>query len=534
MRSTYKTPTTVGQSTSGIHGHSGGTSDGTSKRINSVSHSRGHSGDSTRRKLANDRSITELSQTQNSKTRGSRTRTGPSTVPPERHHDIFDPVYETPSTIASPSPTSGEEGRNRRVRKRSIQESYTGESPMSGARGRKRKFTAFGVAQPRRERNHQVTQVRTDLFHTFEEVQDYLCDFRFKSQVIDTNTMPKFLHGNDFSRSNFYKCQNRSKVCVATQDGLIESDRWAMLELFTPLGSSDSRASKLTLDEEADNDLLSNEQEIVMARKVQDAKKMEAKEALFLRRGLLIQNDLYNDGYHFKHGTDAPEKNITRKPPADESRQEMIERVNRTFETVKKTPVHPTKKNLKPKRVLQLVPNRELWTHPYAQMKFDEVPSLPEERNNEIPPVIYKATPTSRLTAFAVFQHQKATGEHELDRSYAWDNQQDASNDKGDFVLIDWPENDNRNQVFFSRVSNKIRLKKLTARVQKQRCVYQKQVFGTDAIKINWREPTAEEEAAEALQMATLHPPASSSDPTSSSTDKCTEIMAANDPARGA
>lgn len=72
-------------------------------------------------------------------------------------------------------------------------------------------------------------------------------------------------------------------------------------------------------------------------------------------------------------------------------------------------------------------------------------------------------------------------------------------------MLIEWPaEESSRDAVLFSKVSGKLRLKKLTARVQKQKKAYEKQVFGTDAIKIIWRDPTDEELDAEAKLTACL------------------------------
>eukprot|EP00397_Hematodinium_sp_SG-2012_P024299 GEMP01025301.1.p1 GENE.GEMP01025301.1~~GEMP01025301.1.p1 ORF type:complete len:515 (+),score=110.55 GEMP01025301.1:48-1592(+) len=411
--------------------------------------------------------------------RGSKTQTIHLETPEQDGHDpVFDPVNESPST----------------------------DSVYSGSH-RKRKFTTSGVAQPRKERFGRVAQVRQDLFHTFEEVQDYLCDFRFQSEVIDTRTMPKFCNDSDFSRSNFFRSQNTKISAAAAQDGLIVSDRWALNEMFRPSAEGLLSPQKaITIPQ--DDPILLNEQtipqDIVIAQKEEEVKKVENEEALFLRRHLLISNDLYTDAPHYKHGTEGAEKAVQRDAVHQDSHESLVQRVEHTFAMVKKAPVHPVKKDMKVKRIMQLVPNKDLWAHPYAQMKFDEPPSLPEERNDEIPSIIYKATPDSRLTAFAVFQHQKETGHHELEKSYAWNNQQEGGGEQKDFLLLDWPENDSRNQVLFSKVSNKIRLKKLTARVQKQRTVYQKQVFGTDAIKITWRNPTNEEEDTELKEKTVL------------------------------
>jgi len=429
-------------------------------------------------------------------------------TPENDHYDpVFDPVYETPSSVESG--TSVFHPHDEPYIKKHESVSYTEDSVYSGIK-RKRKFTAYGVAQPRKEKKPEGKQVRDDLFHSVEEVSDFICDFRYKSQVVNVKSMPKFRDSSDFRRSNFFRSHKATITDTTEANDLLVNQFSAMDEMVSALPGShfgiSSKPIALALDDPLLEDLTPESNDLVLKEEEEKAGQTAKTEALFLRRAMLTSNDLYTDGLQFKHGVEGAEKAVSREVVAEDSRENLLLRVENTFKNVKKVLKHPKNPNLKIKRTLDFIPNRELWAHPYAQMKFDEAPSLPEERQDEIPSIIYKATPTPRLTGFAVFQHQKETGLHELERSYAWDNQMECAEEKNnEFMLIEWPaEESSRDAVLFSKVSGKLRLKKLTARVQKQKKAYEKQVFGTDAIKIIWRDPTDEELDAEAKLTACL------------------------------
>jgi len=411
----------------------------------------------------------------------------------DRHYDpVFDPVYETPSSVGTPTSGSRDAGYDQKTKYESV--SYTEDSIHSGQK-RKRKFTAYGVAQPRKEKKSEGKQVRDDLFHNFEEVSDFICDFHYKSQVVNVKSMPKFLDSSDFRRGNFFLSHNLTLSEATEDEGLLVNNLSAMDELVNSLpGSRPGNASKLIMlpqDDPLLHDFTSESIDLALKQAEEKEEQTAKTEALFLRRTMLITNDLVTDGMRFKHGIEGAEKAIVREVIPEDTKENILKRVNNTFKTVKKNFKHPKNPNLKIKRTLEFIPNRELWAHPYAQMKFDEAPSLPEERQDEIPSIIYKATPTPRLTGFAVFQHQKETGLHELERSYAWDNQMESTEEKSHkFMLLEWPAEDScREAVLFSKISGKLRLKKLTARVQKQKKAYEKQVFGTEAMRIIWRDP---------------------------------------------
>eukprot|EP00771_Trimastix_marina_P001843 gnl/Trimastix_PCT/2948.p1 GENE.gnl/Trimastix_PCT/2948~~gnl/Trimastix_PCT/2948.p1 ORF type:complete len:350 (+),score=99.20 gnl/Trimastix_PCT/2948:38-1087(+) len=70
--------------------------------------------------------------------------------------------------------------------------------------------------------------------------------------------------------------------------------------------------------------------------------------------------------------------------PSEASRTEQIEAIEETFRHVAVSPVHPTKKDLQPVRVLPVLPDFELWPNLYTHAIFDTDPgpldpSIPRE-----------------------------------------------------------------------------------------------------------------------------------------------------------
>jgi len=293
---------------------------------------------------------------------------------------------------------------------------------------------------------------------------------------------------------------------------LVVHDQWITNHLFST-ARPDPRAM-ISLD--PDHPLLKDDSvisgEILQEETRKEQEDITRKEALYLRRHLLVSNDLYTDGLAFKHGVEGAEKVVRREPVEVPKKQNLQDRIEATFQNVKAAPVHPSKPQMKVKRILPLAPNRELWTYPYSQVKFDEVP-LPEEGENaDVPSIMYKSTPSPRLTAFAVFKWEHDSGHHKLSKSYVWDNVGEAINGGvgKNYVLLEWPAtNEAKNEVLFLKLANKLRLKKLTARVQKQKRAYEKQTFGTDTMVINWRDPTAAEleKEQEAQRLLSEHIP---------------------------
>eukprot|EP00397_Hematodinium_sp_SG-2012_P006052 GEMP01006078.1.p1 GENE.GEMP01006078.1~~GEMP01006078.1.p1 ORF type:complete len:596 (+),score=100.74 GEMP01006078.1:61-1788(+) len=361
-----------------------------------------------------------------------------------------------------------------------------------------------GRPDPKRRKNDprskQHRERKSDIFIDIDDVvQDFLWEQKFKAEC-DTFSRcvnPKFFT-LEFPNDSHFACQQQTSALRDINDVVVQ-DSWAMSSLFDPI--KDTAA----IDVDKDDAILNSASLLGIVDDAQKEKEQIAigdKEALFLRRTLLISNDLYTDGVSYKHGIQGAEKALVRSAPPQLETNEIAKRIDATFEQVKQRSQHPNKPGLKIKRVMPLLPNRDLWVHPYSQVKYDEPPTLPNLQ--KVPPVLVKATVSPYITAFAVYQYGDAEQAHVIDRSYVWDNQGECSMmQNSEFRLLEWPafspsEENTSRPVLFSQVSNKIRLRKLTARVPKQRKIYEAQLFGSKAIHIEWRNPTNEDADQEA------------------------------------
>lgn len=432
-------------------------------------------------------------QTRKSSPFTRQSTSSPAYSPDSTPSPIYTP-HSTGSPFYSPVPSAG--GAPRTHRHKRGRSAAGGKHGAAAYEAKRRKREAH---QQKREQQEGVIR-KSDLFINIDGVlQDFLWEQKFKSefQAFSNCVNPKFFALETRTDSCF---KAEAKTALADTNEAIPQESWAMSSLLDAI--PDDEALDLSFDDAA----LDSAGLIVVAEdeetKALRQEMIENKESLFLRRSFLVSNDLYTDGLTYKHGVAGAEKALRRSPPEELTVESLRERIDETFHQVKTTKAHPRNPDLKVKRVMPLVPNRDLWVHPYTQVKYDEVPTFPEEQ--KVPPVLVKATVSPYITAFAVYQFNDNDKAHALDRSYMWDNKGECSmTEEGQFRLVEWPtfrpeDGDTVKPVYFSQVSNKIRLRKLTARVPKQRQAYEAQLFGNKAMHISWRNPTAEEAEREA------------------------------------
>lgn len=119
-------------------------------------------------------------------------------------------------------------------------------------------------------------------------------------------------------------------------------------------------------------------------------KKQEETEALFLRRAILVQNDLNAQGDALVLGHHAAEKNLRREPPEERTAEDLVKGCFLTFtqaEEIEKAALdmanpavqHPDERARKPgpkyMRLVKnypLMPNYEAWATDMRQVAFDE------------------------------------------------------------------------------------------------------------------------------------------------------------------
>ncbi|CAE7558341.1 unnamed protein product [Symbiodinium natans] len=112
----------------------------------------------------------------------------------------------------------------------------------------------------------------------------------------------------------------------------------------------------------------------------------------------LITNDVFTERQRFTTGRNAAEKKIFRDPPGFKSKEELAQKIGKTFQAAKEAPVHPSKPHLRPKRVMQVVPDVQLWSNKYVQVAFDEQPRGQEVQQNDL---LLRSAPDPRTTCFS-------------------------------------------------------------------------------------------------------------------------------------
>lgn len=237
-------------------------------------------------------------------------------------------------------------------------------------------------------------------------------------------------------------------------------------------------------------------------RKLYEPTEAFHREAFGLQLPQLITNDTFVERQRFITGVEAAEKKISREPPGYDSVEDLVNRIEKTFEYAQQPPVHPLKPALKPKRVLPIVPDAVLWANRYRQIIFDELPMEPHQND-----ILFKTVPTPRATCFGLFSASggEGTGQqgsYKLAQSYIWDNRgaftRAVSCGEGESVLLSFPPSgDETGEVRFVVTPTLMKLKKQKAH---------RLDLGLDAgsLSVTHREPSAQEQAEERDRMATV------------------------------
>lgn len=179
-------------------------------------------------------------------------------------------------------------------------------------------------------------------------------------------------------------------------------------------------------------------------RKLQEPSEALERQAFGLQLPQLITNDTFAERQRFTTGLAAAEKKMFRDPPGFGSVEELMERIEQTFVHSKEAPVHPTQRNLRPKRVLSVVPDAALWGNRYRQVIFDELPpELAPARHH----VLHRSTPDPRTTCFGYFTQKEGeageAGVYRLQQNYFWENRGNFTKalevGEGEGVLLSFP-----------------------------------------------------------------------------------------------
>eukprot|EP00929_Paragymnodinium_shiwhaense_P114040 TRINITY_DN82354_c0_g1_i1.p1 TRINITY_DN82354_c0_g1~~TRINITY_DN82354_c0_g1_i1.p1 ORF type:complete len:422 (-),score=104.68 TRINITY_DN82354_c0_g1_i1:50-1315(-) len=224
------------------------------------------------------------------------------------------------------------------------------------------------------------------------------------------------------------------------------------------------------------------------------------REAFGLQLPQLVTNDLFTERQRFITGMSAAEKKLHRDPPGYDGVEDLVSRIEKTFEDSKAEPVHPTNPNLKPKRVMPIVPDAVLWANRYRQVSFDELPQEPTVND-----ILLKTTPTPRATCFGYYAPGEGdgpeAGEYQLRQSYVWDNKGGFSKarDLGEdeTLLLSFPPGGESGEVRFVMAPVVMKLKK-------QKAIRLDINLDTKYLAITHREPSAQEQAEERDRMATV------------------------------
>mmetsp|Transcript_94634 Transcript_94634/g.276649 ORF Transcript_94634/g.276649 Transcript_94634/m.276649 type:complete len:436 (-) Transcript_94634:124-1431(-) len=222
------------------------------------------------------------------------------------------------------------------------------------------------------------------------------------------------------------------------------------------------------------------------------------RQAFGLQAPQLVTNDVFTERQRFTTGMEAVEKKLPRDPPGYASVEELAAKIEKTFEAAQAPPVHPTNPALKPKRILNIVPDAVLWANRYRQIVFDELPHEPQRYD-----LLFKSAPTPRATCFGYFspaEDEGDAGAYKLEENYYWDNRggYTRSNDcgEGEAILMSFPVNNDEptGEVRFIPVPTFMKLKKQNAhRLDLS--------LETQSLSVKHRDPSAQEAAEEQERM---------------------------------
>lgn len=295
----------------------------------------------------------------------------------------------------------------------------------------------------------------------------------------------------ELDHRNFFLMETNLSELIEQEDPLAYGPPPVPGEEMAPLAEQDEL---LLLDDD-----LGAEVHESARKKLRLAEITEAyhREAFGLQLPQLITNDVYTERQNFITGTEAPEKKMYRDPPVRMGLEDIVARIESTFEAANEIPTHPDKPKMKPKRILSVVPDAVLWSNKYRQVAFDELEVKPAPGD-----LLFKTVPTPRLTCYGYFApsaDEGAPGSFRLTQNYLWDNRGDqtrkSSFGEGETVLLSIPPpSDTSGEARFVTIPPWIRLKKQKAFRLDISC-------DTKGLSVNHRDPSTQEAAEEAERM---------------------------------
>eukprot|EP00405_Crypthecodinium_cohnii_P033214 CAMPEP_0206531612 /NCGR_PEP_ID=MMETSP0325_2-20121206/3863_1 /ASSEMBLY_ACC=CAM_ASM_000347 /TAXON_ID=2866 /ORGANISM="Crypthecodinium cohnii, Strain Seligo" /LENGTH=422 /DNA_ID=CAMNT_0054027877 /DNA_START=209 /DNA_END=1474 /DNA_ORIENTATION=+ len=201
----------------------------------------------------------------------------------------------------------------------------------------------------------------------------------------------------------------------------------------------------------------------IKRRKLNERTEASHRQAFGLQLPQLITNDVFTERQRFTTGLAAAEKKLKRDPPGFASMEDLVGRIERTFEQAKETPVHPSKPQMKAKRVMSIVPDAKLWANKYRQVMFDELPRQPR-----VDDLLFRSQPTPRITTFGLFGPDgESQNSYKLEESYIFDNkgafQSQEACGEGEAVLLSVPAAGQDGEARFVVVPTVMKLKKQRA-----------------------------------------------------------------------
>jgi len=234
-------------------------------------------------------------------------------------------------------------------------------------------------------------------------------------------------------------------------------------------------------------------------RRLTERTEASHRQAFGLQLPQLITNDVFTERQRYTTGTEAAEKKLHREPPGFASAEELAQKIEATFTAVKETPVHPSKPSMKPRRVMDIVPDAVLWANRYRQIVFDELPKDPAPKD-----LLFRSNPTPRITCFGFFSPAEDgdLSSYKFGENYHWDNRggytRAADVGEGDTLLLSFPTGDEeRGEVRFVTVPTAMKLKKQKA--------YRLDVdLETKNLQVSYRDPSAKEAAEEQAQLSAV------------------------------
>lgn len=231
-------------------------------------------------------------------------------------------------------------------------------------------------------------------------------------------------------------------------------------------------------------------------RRLYEKTEAHHRQAFGLQLPQLVTNDIFTERQRYITGCEATEKKLSRPIPGYSTVEELANKIEGTFIAANQPPVHPSNPNMKPKRILDLVPDAVLWANRYRQVLFDEVPKGPE-RND----LLFKTAPTPRVTCFGYFSPAPdgEPGTYRLAENYFWENRggftKESEVGEGEAMLISFPTKEEpRGEARFVTVPTYMKLRK-------QKAFRLDINLDTKVLNVTHRDPSAQEAQEEQKRM---------------------------------